>query len=278
MKKNRMMRLASGLLVAVLITTSTISGTFAKYVTTDSASDSARVAKWGVTVTATDDNDFFKETYDGTVATSVSTEDLVAPGTRNDTGVTFAIAGKPEVDGRIVIAVNGLSLDKASTTVGVKDVVLKAGTYENVTTGAADDEFVLNADYYPVKFTLTQTKAGVTTTLVPATPGASQTLAAVEAALENLSTPFEANDDLDAELGTLKLTWAWDFGTAAVAAKDSNAWVLNIEDADKADTILGNLAAGKTVKKGAGLTGTVEAADYNLETGFEINVLVEQVD
>ena len=52
MRKNKMMRLASSLLVAVLITTSAISGTFAKYTTQDSASDSARVAKWGVTVMA----------------------------------------------------------------------------------------------------------------------------------------------------------------------------------------------------------------------------------
>ena len=53
MKKNKMMRLASGLLVAVLITTSTISGTFAKYVTTADAKDEARVAKFGVVITAT---------------------------------------------------------------------------------------------------------------------------------------------------------------------------------------------------------------------------------
>ena len=43
MKKNKMMRLASFLLIAVLLTTSVISGTFAKYVTTDAQWDSARV-------------------------------------------------------------------------------------------------------------------------------------------------------------------------------------------------------------------------------------------
>ena len=52
MKKNRMMRVASALLVAVLLTTCAISGTFAKYVTTESGSDFARVAKWGVNVEA----------------------------------------------------------------------------------------------------------------------------------------------------------------------------------------------------------------------------------
>ena len=49
-----MMRVASALLVAVLLSTCAISGTFAKYVTEGSGSDTARVAKFGVTVTATE--------------------------------------------------------------------------------------------------------------------------------------------------------------------------------------------------------------------------------
>ena len=52
MKKNVMMRVASVLLVAVLLTTCAISGTFAKYTTGDAGHDTARVAKWGVTITA----------------------------------------------------------------------------------------------------------------------------------------------------------------------------------------------------------------------------------
>ena len=47
MKKNRMLRLASALLILTLLTTSVIGGTFAKYVSTGSVSDTARVAKWG---------------------------------------------------------------------------------------------------------------------------------------------------------------------------------------------------------------------------------------
>lgn len=56
MKKNKTMRAASALLVAALLSTSIISGTFAKYTTGASAQDSARVAKWGVVVTATGDD------------------------------------------------------------------------------------------------------------------------------------------------------------------------------------------------------------------------------
>ena len=86
MKKNKMMRIASVLLVAVILTTCAISGTFAKYVTSGNGSDNARVAKFGVTLTGTADT--FKETYakdDNTFTleanTVVSTEDVVAPGT-----------------------------------------------------------------------------------------------------------------------------------------------------------------------------------------------------
>ncbi len=50
MKKNKMMRLASVLLIAVMISTSAISGTYAKYVTSGYAEDNARVAKFGVAV------------------------------------------------------------------------------------------------------------------------------------------------------------------------------------------------------------------------------------
>ena len=50
MKKNKFMRLASVMLMLCLITTCAISGTFAKYTTSGTATDTARVAKWGVGV------------------------------------------------------------------------------------------------------------------------------------------------------------------------------------------------------------------------------------
>lgn len=109
MRKNRMMRAASALLVAVLMTTCTISGTFAKYVTEASAEDTARVAKWGVTVTTTA-NAFADEyatddiSVSGTIAKSVisinaadpDVDKVIAPGT-SGTLATATIIGKPEV-------------------------------------------------------------------------------------------------------------------------------------------------------------------------------------
>ena len=64
MKKNRIMRLASILLVCVLLTTSVISGTFAKYTTSQDASDSARVAHWGFNAAADFDLDLFNASTD----------------------------------------------------------------------------------------------------------------------------------------------------------------------------------------------------------------------
>ncbi len=48
MKKNKMMRIASVLLVAVLLSTCAISGTFAKYVSEGSVTTTATIAKWNI--------------------------------------------------------------------------------------------------------------------------------------------------------------------------------------------------------------------------------------
>ena len=99
MKKNRMMRAASALLVAVLMTTCTISGTFAKYTSSETATSTARVAKWGVTITGSGDTAFQKQYKNGDLEVIVdsSTEDkVVAPGT-SGTFANATISGTAEV-------------------------------------------------------------------------------------------------------------------------------------------------------------------------------------
>ena len=54
MKKNKIMRLASGLLVVAMMTTCAISGTFAKYISTTNGNDTATVAKWSFEVNDTE--------------------------------------------------------------------------------------------------------------------------------------------------------------------------------------------------------------------------------
>ncbi len=101
MKKNRMMRLVSVLLICVLLTTSIISGTFAKYTTEGSVTDTARVAKWGIKIDVT--SGLFAMTYNSpdttTPTVTVSSSDdsnLVAPGTSGiGLNVKDAVTGTP---------------------------------------------------------------------------------------------------------------------------------------------------------------------------------------
>ena len=105
MKKNTMMRVASALLVAVLMTTCAISGTFAKYTSTATTNDSARVARWGWGDTKIS-IDLFKGEYDGTVQSSDG-KDVIAPGTSSTSSITWTPAATfaPEVDYELSFAV-----------------------------------------------------------------------------------------------------------------------------------------------------------------------------
>ena len=90
MKKNRMMRLASVLMVAVMMTTCTISGTFAKYVTSVESQDSARVAYWGFKPATMDLSGLFVAEYDSKDVKAQNLKDVMAPGTKGS--ATFAFA------------------------------------------------------------------------------------------------------------------------------------------------------------------------------------------
>ena len=287
MKKNKAMRTAGGLLVATLLSTSAVSGTFAKYVTSESASDTARVAKFGVVITS--EGALFADTYkttantpglsgDSTGAAALSvvsssvtgattdhngiagTDKVVAPGTKNTDGLTFSVSGTPEVAVRFDVTVKdntGADFDAAT-----KDIYLKTKTgLPDMTTGNATDTFDNAADYYPIKYTLTQTKGGTSTPLVTA-----GTLSAVKTALEGLSAAsVNANTNLATEIGTLKLTWEWDFDASGAGTYD------------KQDTLLGDLAAGTTLAP-APATALTAGTDYNLNTGVQITLSVTQID
>ena len=252
MKKNKMMRLASGLLVAVLITTSTISGTFAKYVTEGSAQDEARVAKFGVTVTAT--SELFDEDYDSfdtsidadtDKLSVVSTSKVVAPGTENEEMITINVTGVPEVDVRVSIAFEDLGDAN-------DDVFLNGTGLPDMTTADDTDTFGVT-NYYPVKYTL---KKGGT----PVTGAEEVTLATLKTKMnEEFTKYYNAGDDLGTELGTYTISWKWDFYVDA--------------DTDKADTLLGDLMAGTA----EAVTDTPADA-YNLYTGLGFTITVEQVD
>ena len=216
MKKNTMMRVASALLVAVLLSTCAISGTFAKYTTTQTGSDSARVAKFGVTITAngstfaeeyeTDDNNV-KSTIAKSVvnAGGVDDKNLVAPGTKGEM-VKMVLAGTPEV------------------AVNVKyEATLNMAGWE-----------VDGATYCPIIFTVNGNDFYIGQTDIDDTDDLA---AAVVAAINGYSKNYGPNQDLskEADVATPDVSWRWEY------EKDT----LTFQN-DENDTALGDEAATGT--------------------------------
>lgn len=191
MKKNRAMRAASALLVAVLMTTCTISGTFAKYVTEASASDSARVAKWGVEITSTGTT--FAKQYDdvaGDAGTKVKSDvKVLAPGTEG-TFTKVNVSGSPEVvvdlkadvdvelanwttTGSdlyfpVAVEIGGVAVDvtaatdMASLEVILEDAIIKALTANDVTPSANATTGRVATKQYAVGASIAHTNVDIT--------------------------------------------------------------------------------------------------------------------
>lgn len=230
MKKNKMMRLAAILLVGVLFTTSVIGGTFAKYVTSDEGSDSARVAKFGVVIEA-DSFGMFEADYEttDTAATFTGTysvssadgdrDDLLAPGT-SGSFADIAITGTPEVAVDVKI---------------VADV-------------AVSDNWTVDGDFYcPIKVTV-----GSTTFYGLDYKSAAAFAAAIKAEIDGKSKQYAPNTDLGALYNNtnLDLAWAWEF-EGAVGGKQTDA----------KDTALGDKAVAEDLAISIGVAITVTQID-----------------
>lgn len=115
MKKNKMMRAASVLMVATLLTTSVISGTFAKYVTSVNSFDQARVAVWGFKTTSINITGLFKNVYGSTVKSSGDNNDVIAPGTEGSASFSFKFdkpEAAPEVAYTLKVSTDGSRCDQ----------------------------------------------------------------------------------------------------------------------------------------------------------------------
>lgn len=249
MQKIKTMRIASILMIAVLITTCAVSGTFAKYVTTGSGNDSARVAKFGVVVGAGSsafDYRYATEDANYTGAYSVEASDsanVVAPGT-SGTGTSISITGTPEVAVRVALEFSN-----------VTDVKLVAGTYGDPTTSDnTTDTFTLANDYYPVVYTVKYDG----TTLV------TGTLADLVTAGSIAIGDFDPNTDLATVSADISVEWAWAFD----GAQTLNGSSFTAAQVDQADTYLGNAAAG----------GTFPTTGATLTTAYTATVSVTQID
>ena len=227
-KKNWTMRAAVLMLALVLITSCFVGGTFAKYVTSGSGSDTARVAQFGVYITAT--TGMFSKTYTKTdtsftlSANSVVSSDdskLVAPGTTQDMA-EFGLTGTPEVAVRV-------------------SYKLKTFELTNWTTNGTDE-------YCPLVFTVNGTDYEIDGTVIRDIAGLK---AAVIAAVNDYHKDYEANTNLaNTTADNLQISWRWDFHTS-----DEN---------DVKDTALGNRAAENVNNAGkiaVELTATVTQID-----------------
>lgn len=230
MKKNKMMRIASVLLVAVILTTCAISGTFAKYVTSGNGSDTARVAKFGVAITA--NGDTFADAYDkvgdgtgnsnkmvayatagSTVKSGIQNDDVVAPGTKGDM-VSMTLSGTPEVAVKVTYA----------ATVTLNDKWTDGANF-----------------YFPLVIKVNDTAvdlSGVTTA-----EGVKTAIANKVAEYSKTYDPLTVLDGKGAE--SLKISWEWPF-----------------EGNDVKDTYLGNQAAeGPAAEITIAVTTTVTQID-----------------
>ena len=198
-----MMRVASIMLVLVLLTSSVISGTFAKYVTTGSGTDSARVAKWGVTVAA-DYSGLFntqyatKEAWTGDDGVSVNASaDVVAPGTKGELA-DFVINGEPEVDVVVTYV--------ADFEIG--DNWMVDADNNDVNSGAA---YVRDTFYCPIIINVNGEEFNGLNYA-----NAAEFETAVEAKIAKATKKYNAGDALKNNVANdLAVTWQWAFDSAS---------------------------------------------------------------
>ena len=213
-KNNWTMRAAVLMFALVLITSSFVGGTFAKYVTSENDWDSARVAKFGVTVTS--DGTLFNKTYatdDNTlvtsaaIANSVSSSDdqkLVAPGTKGSLA-NVSLTGTPEVAVRVT---------------HTPTVTVTGWKIPGTTTGSEDF-------YFPLVIKVNGTVVDTSTCT-----DANAVKTAIEDAIKANTNVHEyaPNTNLNTKTDdALKIDWEWKFHEN--------------DEKDKKDTALGNKAA-----------------------------------
>lgn len=93
---NKTMRVGVVMAIIAIITLIALAATFAKYVSTGSGEDNARVAKWGINLTSGYDFNLFQDTWSdadssdasGVVVASKDGKNVVAPGMHKEVDIT----------------------------------------------------------------------------------------------------------------------------------------------------------------------------------------------
>ncbi len=210
--KNKFMRAAVILLALVLMTSCFVGGTFAKYVTSGNADDNARVAKFGVVVSASDGA--FYQTYDSDseysgLTVSADTK-VVAPGTDGNFA-TIELSGTPEVAVEVAY--------EATVELGDNWVIDHDNNSETA------DVF-----YCPITITVDGTDyIGLDYS------SATEFADAVKTAITGYTAEYAPGTDLSTLTGgsEVAISWAWNFETTTGSV---------LEQSDVADTVLGDAA------------------------------------
>lgn len=303
MKKNKMIRAASGVMILTMLSTCATANAYAKYTTADNGEDSARVAKWGVKVLVSGDlfgAHYLNEKLDNKISaeytgsadsskTAAGAENIVAPGTNSDKGVAIVISGTPEVENKVTFE---------SDTSQNKDIYLKAGKYgtlvkaekitqENFPDGefywydSVTSQYVRQTEYlknhaegyYEVhdQVALENDYFPLKWTISGAGNNEYSTVNEMAGALK------KEYNGTNQSLVTLDkfsyINWSWDFDDSGKGTNDG------------ADTILGNIIAAnseaipvKTTDEGEHYVTLTEDTDYCTDVAFNYSIAITQVD
>lgn len=238
------MRVAGLLLALVLVTSCFVGGTFAKYVRYGGGQDHARVAKFGVTVTAA--GDVFAKEYDAkdptvrdyngqviakSVISSGDDKKVVAPGTANSDILTVSVTGTPEVAVEVKYEAHVTFNESLTEPDNWKD---KDGKY-----------------YCPLVITVNGTAyKGLDYA------STAEFEDAVEGAINSLTKKYPANTDLSQSGSkSVAISWEWPFEVMGADGKVDHTF-------DVKDTYLGDrAAAGKAATVGIVVATTVTQID-----------------
>jgi hypothetical protein len=230
MKKNAMLKIAAILMVAVLLTTCAISSTFAKYVTAEKGvtSNTATVAKWGITITSTSDDaiTLFKDAYandvQGAIVEGTTRNVVVAPGTASTEAFAVQVSGTPEVDYELIV--------KADLNLGSnwKD---KEGAYYCPLVITVDGTEYCGLSYDDAAAFETAVESAIVTVILGEVPEKN--------AAGEYVADFEANTPVRTEANELAVSWSWEFENKEVQKKVGSETVTVKQDNVK-DTFLGD--------------------------------------
>lgn len=261
------------ILIAILLLVAIAFGayTYSRYVTRDSGTGSAPVAKWGYSVTVSDgangsDEFGFANNYNssGTAqesdtnavisASGETKSNIVAPGANGS--MTFSIKGDAEVSAKVIAELKSTSK-----------------IFITVSGGDAPDKYY----YYPVVYSLNNGTRDVVVGSI------DEVAAYLTANVNQVVNPNSTKLNL-----SYTLKWAWAFErTEGMTLKDSTGGKklkITGDDVDVLDTALGLLANGSalqtttiTVNAVEYTISTIETSGYSLDEKASLNVKVQQV-